>query len=372
VKHYSKVIIGAGPVGLALALSLARSQINVVIIDPFVSKVDARVLALSYYSLKCLSDICDIENALLTPIKEVQISHSGFGFTNIRNQDLGIEYLGATVAYTHIVEQLHKSALSNPYITLISGMVLDIKSLANYSVVEYSDINKETQNFTTELLLVAEGGNLPSLKLEQNTYDYKSNAIIAQLRFTDVMPDIAYERFSRIGPMVIMPYNGHHVLVWSVSQERSAQYLADNQLLLDDLTQDFTERFGQVELIGDVASYPLKLRQTKNKVTNNIVVLGNAAQVVHPISAQGLNLGLRDVRDLTQLIINHGDLDEFNKIRKIDSISVIGFTHVLVTYLESDIGLARVLRSVGLSILQNQQLLRNKVAKFLIYGLTDE
>jgi len=161
-------------------------------------------------------------------------------------------------------------------------------------------------------------------------------------------------------------------LVWSVSQERSAQYLADNQLLLDDLTQDFTERFGQVELIGDVASYPLKLRQTKNKVTNNIVVLGNAAQVVHPISAQGLNLGLRDVRDLTQLIINHGDLDEFNKIRKIDSISVIGFTHVLVTYLESDIGLARVLRSVGLSILQNQQLLRNKVAKFLIYGLTDE
>ena len=163
------------------------------------------------------------------------------------------------------------------------------------------------------------------------------------------------------------------MVVWALDNELAEKVLIDNDLFIKMLDEHYTTRLGGASLSGSISSFPLKLTQAQTRLKKRLILLGNSAQTVHPISAQGLNLGLRDVATLAHLLeanqeINPDNIQRFDEFRSNDANSVIGFTHFLASFVEKPGRLFQHLRGAGIIGLSNLPFIQNKIAKRLIYG----
>lgn len=364
-------IIGGGPVGLSCALGLAKLGFNLAIIDSAQNKAnDGRVLALSQGSDLILKRLGVKLNQQITPIKQIHISHSGLGITKIHASDLNLDKLGYTVPYTYVCECLEYEVSQNLNIKLINGIVTSINPNQNLVHLKYT-CNNQPHNLDSDLVIVAEGGKIKIDQIDYQEFDYKSLALIAKLDIENYQEGLAFERFDQSGALVLLPHNGYYVLVWSLPTE-IATNIINNNSLEDKLREiGFFKRFGKITLKDKMHSFPLRLRIATPKALNNLVLIGNSSQIVHPVAAQGLNLGLRDVMDLLDSFkhqSNHSNLfDNYQKMRKLDSKLTIGFTHFLANYLDRDY--FNSLNSLGIIALSNCQSLQNKIANTLVFGM---
>ena len=131
------------------------------------------------------------------------------------------------------------------------------------------------------------------------------------------------------------------------------------------------KRFGKIKLAGPIHSYPLRLQVARKRVIDRIVLIGNSAQTLHPISAQGMNLAFRDAATLCDLISNNQDfkdLSSYDKLRSKDANIVINFTHNLAKFLEFDNKIVNHIRGIGIIALSNIKKLQNIIANSLIFG----
>lgn len=372
MSHKEFVIVGGGPVGLSMAISLARAGKKVTLIDHGLDKVnDGRVLALSFSSQKFLTEIgAWPQNP--TAINEVQISHSGLGISRIKAGDLNLSNLGFTVSYTELCAKLLSVAKNMPLIELIIGVVTKVESNNAYSCVEYLQ-DEHAKLITCELLIMAEGGKLLNKLAKIKNHDYTQQAIVAHIKTKLFHNSVAHERFGVLGPLVLLPYQDHYVVVWSLADTQAADFIASPDLFISTLDDVFSKRFGGAKLLGGLYKFPLKLHQIKSRVNQRMVIIGNSAQLVHPVSAQGLNLGLRDVRSLRDIIVKDGDnfsgLLAWDKSRQHDVDAVVAFTHFLATKMEPQSKLLQHLRGAGIIALSNLPLIQNKVAQSLIFGV---
>lgn len=379
--HKSVVIVGGGPVGMVFAIKLAKSgHRDITILDAnlpseiaythtsppnnSLNKQDGRVLALSYASCKLLEGINAWDEDLATAIKQVHISHSGLGISQINASDVHLPNLGYTVKYTDLCNKLQQCMASYPEIRLTKAIVKEVIPGKNYATISYGD---EAQYLTANLAILAEGGRIKLSQVEYKEHDYSQVAIIAMLKTELKHNSTAFERFDESGALVLLPHADAYVLVWAcpVSQR---EYLQNPDNLTKRLKElKFMKRFGNFEIKGKIHSFPLKLQVAKKRVLDRVVLMGNSAQMVHPVSAQGLNLGLRDAEALFQLIGNDlSKINEFDKERANDSKFVIGFTHLLAKFLEAPY--TRHLRGLGIMALGNCKPLQNKLANSLIFG----
>ncbi|MDD3266910.1 MAG: FAD-dependent monooxygenase [Burkholderiales bacterium] len=373
--HKSIIIIGGGPVGMSLALLLSEQGKNVTILDQGLSKNnDGRILALSYASFDIIGKWLNHKSSQIrTPINTVQISHNGLGVSQIKAEALNLDSLGFTIKYSDVCEQLLAEVRSRSNIQLVIADVTRAVDGNGYAYVEYQDgINKHL--LTCDLLIMAEGGKLLQNIAKKINHDYEEQAVIFHIKTKEKHNNIAYERFAKNGPLVLLPYNKHYVVVWSLKNELASQVVYDEKYLTEMLDKEFTNRLGGATIIDKPISFPLKLVQTKQKFFKRMVVVGNSAQTVHPVSAQGLNLGLRDVMALADLLsndkeINLKNLVNYDSLRNMDSNAVIGFTHLLATKLESQNFMMKHLRGAGLIGLSNLPVLQNFIARSLIFGV---
>lgn len=364
--HKSIVIVGGGPVGMVVAIKLAISgHKDITILDANPGGIqDGRVLALSYASCKLLENINAWDGDLATAIKQVHISHSGLGISKIDASDVDLPDLGYTVKYTDLCNKLQQSMAKYPEIKLTKAIVKELIPGKNYATVLYGD---EEQYLTADLAILAEGGRIKLSQVEYKEHDYKQVAIIATIKTELKHNNIAFERFDDCGAIVLLPHEKTYVLVWSCPLEEQEHLKNPENLLLRLNELKFMKRFGKFEIQGKIHSFPLKLQVAKNRVLDRVILMGNSAQRVHPVSAQGLNLGLRDVDALLEL--TDGDLtkiDSYDKLRTNDSKFVIGFTHFLAKFLETPY--TKHLRGLGLMALSNCKPLQNKLANSLIFG----
>lgn len=373
--HESIVIIGGGPVGLSLALLLSGQGKNVTIIDQGLSKNnDGRILALSYASFDIIGKWLDTESSQIrTPINTVQISHNGLGVSQINSDQLHLDSLGFTIKYSDVCEQLLLEVKSRDNIKLIIADVINVEDGIGYATIEYQNID-DRHLLTCDLLIMAEGGKLLQMIAKKVDYDYEEQAVVFHITTKEKHNNIAYERFAKNGPLVLLPYDKHYVVVWSLKNELANQVIHDKNKLTEMLDEEFTNRLGGADIINKPISFPLKLIQTKQKFFKRMVVVGNSAQTVHPVSAQGLNLGLRDVFALAELLskdvnINLKSLASYDSVRNMDSNAVIGFTHLLATKLESQNFIIKHLRGAGLIGLSNLPFIQNFIARSLIFGV---
>lgn len=372
--HRKIIIIGGGPVGLTTALKLSKQGKQVTLIDKSFNYVnDARVLALSFLSCKLILELgIQLEDLQHTAINQVNISHHGLGITKIKHSDLELSMLGITVSYASLCSELLKLINQDKNIELLNSEVTNVNNLDGYSVIEFIEkANSSIMN--CDLLIMAEGGQLLKNTTKKRDYDYQQSACIFHISTQEKHNNIAHERFSGSGPLVLLPYDDHYVVVWSLPTDVATELQVNKEKLIDKLNAEFTRRLGEVKLLSEVKTFPLKLTQIKSRVDKRMVIIGNSAQTVHPVSAQGLNLGLRDVDTLCSLLSKAdylNKLSEYDAMRNFDVDSVVNFTHLLATKLDySDSSLINHLRGLGLIGLSNLPTLKNAVSRSLIFGL---
>lgn len=381
MQQNNVTIVGGGPVGCATAIMLAKYGKNITLLDKVGTKSmhgqnlqDGRVLALSYASISFLEELGVELSTLGTSINAVHVSHTGLGINCINAKDINLKQLGFTVKYNDIIDKLYTTLSNYSNIVLQNAKVTKVIPNFNSSTIYYTNLdNGADETINSQLVVLAEGGNINLDGVLYKEYDYNKYAVISQITVKSFHNNIAYERFEQDGPLVLLPHGDGYTLVWALDKNLSENI---NEYELHDKLANlpFMQRFGAFKVNELVYKYPLKLKIAKNRVIcDSVVLVGNSSQIVHPVSAQGLNLGLRDVRDLCELLVYKNNvteaLVEYSKIRNKDVLFVTGFTHFLAKFLELQNPLIKHIRGLGILTLGNFKFLQNKLSKSLVFGV---
>lgn len=188
--------------------------------------------------------------------------------------------------------------------------------------------------------------------------DYRQVALVAHVSTDRPAGATAYERFTSTGPLAVLPLvDGRYTVVWTLAPERAAEVLAlEDGAFIEALQRCFGWRIGRLLAVGPRASYPLRLSRAERLCAPRLVLVGNAAQALHPVAGQGFNLGLRDAALLAQLLSDAADpgapavLETYQQRRLADRRGMIGFTDGLVKLFASEHPVLALARGVGLQI----------------------
>ncbi|MEO8718543.1 MAG: FAD-dependent monooxygenase, partial [Burkholderiales bacterium] len=201
------------------------------------------------------------------------------------------------------------------------------------------------------------------------------DAVVARVAAEPAPHGVAFERFAAEGPLALLPLAGEWALIWSARPERAATLQAAGAPeFLAQLQQAWGERAGRFIAVHERAQVPLTLRVRASRVEGRNVYVGNAAQTLHPVAGQGLNLGLRDAWDLAQTLHGAEDagdaraLARFAALRRLDAAATIGVTELLAHAFLGDHPLARAARGAVLTGLDVLPPVRRFFARRMIYG----
>jgi 2-octaprenyl-6-methoxyphenol hydroxylase len=316
----SIAVVGAGPAGLALALlaaqSLPRARITLHDARPLEQDVsaDPRTLALSLGSVQLLERLQAWPAQAAQPLRCVHVSQAppswdADAVVRIEADELGVPMLGAVVAYGHVVAALQAAwrarAQAEPA-RLRHAFGCAVRALK--PVAGGVEIDAGTAE-VHDLAVVAEGGVFAEQARKAVTREYRQAAWVGTVWREGAAPGTAFERFTRHGPVALLPLPpdasgppGRTALVWCVpSADDPVQGLAPAQraALLNTL---LPAAAGRVTEVGPLKRFELGLNAERTLVQGRVVRIGNAAQTLHPVAGQGLNLGLRDAHALVQAL----------------------------------------------------------------------
>jgi 2-octaprenyl-6-methoxyphenol hydroxylase len=370
-------IVGAGPVGAALAALLAPAGRSVRVVEAREAPSrDARTLALSQASRECLGQAGGWPAAGATPITEIHVSQKGGpGRTLIKAGEQGLAALGYTVSYALLEETL--GARLRTLGTEVSwGTACEAIELGTEAAA-LRLAGGET--LEARLLVLADGGanarRIPGLAYAEK--DYGQVAVTGPVRTDRPHGGRAWERFTPSGPVALLPVEDRYALVWTATPAQSGRLLAlDDAAFLRELQAHFGDRAGRFVAAGPRAAFPLKLRTINTTIALRTIVAGNAAQAMHPIAGQGLNIGLRDAAALAALLAADpaGDpgspalLDAYRGTRRRDAGRGVAFTDFLVGAFMDSRRLPTWGRGAALTLLDLAPPARRWLADRMIHG----
>ncbi|ADE10291.1 FAD-dependent monooxygenase [Sideroxydans lithotrophicus] len=374
-------IIGGGPVGAALAIALQGNDLNVVLLEARESEInttDPRALALSYGTrllLQRLGAWDKIRNVSGIKTIEVTQKHSQ-GHTVMRAEEMGVPEMGYVLPYTTLHAALQQ-ALHQTDITCLYGAAVSYLRSSNEEATLIYQYRGETHTLNARLAVVAEGGKLLEASHPPQVQDYGQSGIIAHVTSSQPATGKAYEHFTVQGPMALLPYLDGYELVLTASHEMAQEMLAwDDATFLRNLQGHFGDRVGTFTGIGKRSCYPLRLRRAPDITFPHTVLIGNAAQTLHPVAGQGFNMGIRDAWELAQAILDSAPDNigsaamcaAYRKSRRIDRNAGIRFTDGLVRLFSNDLPLLGHLRSAALTLLDCIPPAKKFVAKRMMFG----
>jgi 2-octaprenyl-6-methoxyphenol hydroxylase len=422
---YDLIIIGGGPVGMALALALRDIDASVLLLEarglPEKTE-DPRPLALSYGSHLILQRL-GAWKALraVTPIFTIHVSNQGgLGRTVMTAAETGVSALGYVVNYDDVFRAMHKAMRNCEGVDYLAGaQVTHLETWNELGQVEYEH-GGVTKKATAKLLVVADGGRL-SAEIEgvtQHVHDYQQWAVVARVKtehFAEqfaaaqpvaggaklparvkrsarhaahqtknanvsadrTQPGVAYERFTPEGPVALLPSGEYFALVWTVSPAAAQEILALNDAsFLARLHSHFGDRLGYFVETGKRSGFPLALKYASPITAPRTVLIGNAAQTLHPVAGQGFNLGLRDAWELAEEISisltqlgTPAMLARYSDKRRADGSLGRTFTDSLVKLFSNDNPVLDAMRSMGLGALDCLPQAKRFVARRMMFGL---
>jgi 2-octaprenyl-6-methoxyphenol hydroxylase len=367
------LIIGAGPVGMALALALAGSRQRVILIDSRQRGAwidDPRALALSHGSRQLLERL-NAWNAMAgTPIREIHVSQrGGFGRTMLSAKDYGTPALGYVMRYRDLAAAL--AARIKPEQLIDQCSVDTIETGREETILTFTR-EGAIHRITAKLIVHAEG--TPERGPEITVRDYDQHAIVAEVRPATGHNNRAWERFTPDGPLALLPLGRDYSVVFTVPPVKAARLLKLNdEGFLAALQDQFGERI-EFLTTGPRAGFPLALRYRTQLAQRRQVWIGNTAQSLHPVSGQGFNLGLRDAWELAESLFDLNDagnptaLATYAKGRQFDRRGSMAFTDGIVRLFSNDLAPISFVRGIGLLALDLYPPLRHFVAKRMIWG----
>jgi len=439
------VIVGAGPVGLALACDLMRrsatAHLSLMLLDARdqdASAKDPRVLALSYGSRILLDPLG--WSTEVTPIEKIHISQRGhFGRAEIDRREHDLPALGYVVRYGAVTRALHagfvKQVSSGGRAQLLEnctvsttrqdadGVTVQCRETASAATSATATQRQQptsppsataTAQMPTEpiahnlrqlrarLVIHAEGGSSEHAIEQRHSRDYGQTAIVGAVRCSAPLPRVAWERFTSEGPIALLPLaeSGAQVstaspapaiaqgmannasspqrafdyaLVWCQSPENAQRRLAlSDEAFLAELGLAFGGRVGHFTQIEGRARFALGLQSRTSLVNGLTAAIGNAAQTLHPVAGQGLNLGLRDAQALATALSQHGPtsaaLKAFAAQRRVDRAITIGLTDGLARGFTVDFPPLAALRGLALAALDFLPGTKTVLARQMIFG----
>ncbi|MGZ8258706.1 MAG: FAD-dependent oxidoreductase [Methylotenera sp.] len=380
------VIVGGGPVGSTLALLLAKQGIAVTVLEArkqAAAHGDNRALALSFGSKRILDKLGLWQRLeqYATAINSIHVSQKGsLGRTLLHARDYKQEALGYVLSYGALTAALD-DALSNQSAVnfIFEANAEAVIHGTNQASVSYTQ-NGESHSLTSALVVLADGGrSLDEIAgLTRETKEYGHDALITKVRAELPHNNIAYERFTANGPMALLP-NGERdfSLVWTGKKELIEPLLTlSDAEFLEQFHQQFGDRVGQFLSVEKRIIFPLKMSQLKAADTPHLVVIGNAAQTMHPVAGQGFNVGLRDAESLAQHIASSTDaalgsaqmLELYRASRKADTKGGLLFTDFLVNIFSNDIVGVSALRSAGLGLFDLMNPIKQHLVRKMSFG----
>ena len=403
-------VVGAGPVGLALALNAANAlpEAEVTLFDarPLDKDIsgDPRTLALSLGSVQLLQRLGAWRAGRAQPITEVHVSQqapslaaaftSRFGepALTIRAIDEAVAMLGAVLSYGAIVAPLQEvwlAAAAREPKRLFSRFGASVAALKNVTGPSGVEVDAGiAERF--DLAVVAEGGVFASSAKKEIVdgqqrpalrHDYGQTAWVGIATFVAPpagspaapTPGIAYERFTRHGPAALLPLpDGRAGLVWCVdSDDDPVRELSDAQRVTV-LNTIFHPRTPRLAAVSPLKSFPLGLSAERTLTDGRTVRIGNAAQTLHPVAGQGLNLGMRDAFELVRSLTRNADVDAV--LRKLewqrapDRWAMIAATDFLARSFTWTLPGAAAARGLGLAALQALGPVKSAIARQMMFG----
>lgn len=333
-------IVGGGPVGAAIAALAAGADLDIAVFEArSAPSGDRRILALSEATRERLDEVGAWPATHASPITSIHISQRGGpGRTVLDAREMALPALGYTVPYAELEAaldaRLHAAGVKVHY-----GASCESLALAPDAATVRFASGLEAR---ARLLVLADGGasatKIPGIAF--NEKDYGQDALVGFVATGRPHGDRAYERFTPEGPIALLPVGARYALVWTGSAQRTAERLAlDTGAFLAALQDAFGDRAGRFESVEGRARFALKLRTVNTPVALRTVIVGNAAQALHPIAGQGLNLGLRDAATIAGLIRSTAPeaigavamLEAYRRARRRDATRGVAFTDLLVT-----------------------------------------
>jgi 2-octaprenyl-6-methoxyphenol hydroxylase len=314
-------VIGAGPAGLALALLAAErlpaAQIHLFDTRPLDRDVssDARTLALNLGSIRLLQRLQAWRPEAAQAIQTVHVSQAPpspvSGEVKIRAADLGVPQLGAVLPYGALVAPLQQRwmdvASRRPH-QLFSRFGTAVHAIRSDSAGVELDSGEGPLVERFDLAVVAEGGVFAEQARKRISSDYHQNAWVGSVRLAAPgLQGLAIERFTRNGPLALLPLpddaqGPRAALVWCLPQaEDDIAALSDAQRLVV-IQQQLPAAAGRLTGISALKCFPLGLNAETRLLQGRALRIGNAAQTLHPVAGQGLNLGLRDAQALVDAL----------------------------------------------------------------------
>jgi len=366
LQEVDVAIAGGGPVGCALALALSGSAVSVARIAGEADFAD-RPIALSYGSRLILERLGAWSSVRSNPIQTIHVSQQGFGRTVMHCSDYGLPALGYVTAYSELVAQLAGRTAAS------AQSLKDWKSADNEIVLRLSR-GEDEAGMRARLLVLADGGQN---RRTRNVRDYRQQAIVAEVTAEHPRAGVAWERFTAEGPLALLPFEDRYALVWSVRPASAVELLGlSDSDFLARLREIFGGRLGNFTSVGPRSTFPLSLRYGKIVPATRVLAIGNAAQTLHPVAGQGLNLGLRDAWELAQMLLDAAQeeigaprlLARYARSRSLDRYAGIGFTDFLVRIFSNSLAPLALARGAGLAALDAVPPARRFLARRMIFG----
>ena len=375
------VIQGGGPVGLACTAwclqKFPEAKITLLdrnpIDDADLAAADTRGIALSHGS-KLLLDTINAWPTECANIHQVHVSQVGrFGRALMTREELKQEALGHIIRYRDIHLTLRRSLRA-------------IQTQSPNFIWRHIDTNADAHHIQAKCIVHAEGGLFKTQDWVETGRDYEQSALVGLVEVENAEPHQAWERFTSEGPLAVLPsHYGPNILnlVWCGSPASSKARLALSDIdFLQSLQTEFGSRIGQFLKIQDRRLYELGLNYRKEITQGNEVWIGNAAQTLHPVAGQGLNLGLRDAyllsEKLSTLFSKSEDqkstaaieltLQDYAISRKADRTATIGLTDFMARIFTSNLLPVVIGRGLALSALQWIPPVKTALARQMMFG----
>lgn len=364
-------IVGGGLVGGTLAVALAREGLDVALIDRLPPSAgiaptfDGRASAIALAGRRLL-DAVGIWRHIgerAAPIREIRVSDGpSLMFLHYDHAEVGGEPLGEMVENRHIRAAIAAALddLSDCLTVIAPVAVTGFAQTADAAQLSLAD----GRNISARLAISAEGRDSrlrTAAGIATTGWSYDQTAIVATIGHAVDHAGIAHERFLTPGPFAILPLPGGHrsSLVWTESARLAADYLAlPEDRFLAEIGMRVGGFLGELSLIGPRFSYPLGLQFAETYVRGRLALIGDAAHGIHPIAGQGLNLGLRDVAALTELLVdahrlgldpaNAATMDAYGRWRRADNLLMGAVTDVLNRLFANEAAPIRLARDAGL------------------------
>jgi 2-octaprenyl-6-methoxyphenol hydroxylase len=375
------LIQGGGPVGLACAAWTLQKfpDAKLMLIDrnpaddADLTAADSRGIALSHGS-KLLLDTIHAWPAESADIHRVHVSQAGrFGRALMTREELNQDALGHIIRYRDIHTTLRQALRS-------------IQSKSPNFIWQHVSKEDEQTGINARCIVHAEGGLFKKQDWVESGRDYGQSALVGLVEAENAAPHHAWERFTSEGPLAVLPSHfGPNILnlVWCGSPESSQHRLQLSDAdFLKSLQSEFGSRIGRFLKIQDRRLFELGLNYRKEITKDNEVWIGNAAQALHPVAGQGLNLGLRDAFLLAEKLVEvfsgsaenqtpaniQSALEGYAQSRKVDRTTTIGLTDFMARVFTSNLAPIVMARGLALSALQWLPPVKTALARQMMFG----